>query len=133
MSGKLLDTLPNSVCEIESDKEEFPVRYSDHHLELFPEALPLNTELQMNEDENSTDEFIQQISRQMRITFFKEKTKADETDYQANLPILPPDINLNASDNKIVNKTQQLTKKFDHCYAPVLNLQYPYGFLLKKN
>jgi len=100
-SSQNLDTVPNSE-EIESDKEE---------LSKFPEDLPLNDSLLLTEENQiAGDDFIQQISRQMRITFFKEKPKIDEINYEANLPVLPPAANLNASDSKVVNK-QQLVKK----------------------
>ncbi len=100
-SNSNLETQLNSY-DIESEKEE---------LSKFPEDFPLNSDDISNTENQSSQDFIQQISRQMRITFFKEKPLVDETNYEANLPVLPPSANLNASDSK-VNKPHLAKKRY---------------------
>lgn len=64
----------------------------------------------MNFAENAAQDSVQKILRQMRITFFKETSKMDEKKYEANLPILPPDINMTTPDGFEVNSKPETSK-----------------------
>lgn len=71
-------------------------------------------------EEKKTDSSFQKIARQTRITFFNDNLKAEKPKYEANLPHLPAEVNLNVTsnlnnnvdNNKFVDsgKTQQLNK-----------------------
>jgi len=64
----------------------------------------------MNFADNSSQDSIQKISRQLRITFFKETAKKDEVKYEANLPVLPPEINMTIPDGFGANSKTETIK-----------------------
>ena len=85
---------------------------SDQLLLESPESPPPDDLEEINFAEKDSELSIQKISRQMRFTFFKESVKCeDKLNYEANLPVLPPNVNLNASSTNTDSETSTINDK----------------------